>query len=210
MTLTGLADRSHLAIPETSLDTHIDDIVNLITWEDLHDVVLVGHSGGGTPVTGAADRIPERIRRVVYIESGPLPDGTSTFDMNPPEGQEHIKAHLVDGWRYPFPSWEEHRLLGASDQGLDDADKRLISARVTDQPVGPYTQPLRRTGAGDALPKTLISCSFPLDQVKAMIDQGHPFFAALSGPEWELRELPTGHWPMFSRASETADVLASL
>src|SRR3712207_7379490 len=62
-TLTGLGERVHLASPEVDLETHISDVVNLIEFEDLHDVVLLGHSYGGLVVTGAADRIPERISR---------------------------------------------------------------------------------------------------------------------------------------------------
>ncbi len=210
MTLTGLADRRHLATERTDLDTHIDDIVNLIHAEDLHDVVLVGHSGGGQPVTGAADRVPERIRKIVYLDSGPLPDGTSLLDANEPEGRAFIESHIAGGAPYPFPDWERHRMLGASDEGLDENIKRRIAARATAQPARTITQPLRLTGAADGLPKALVTCSFPLGQVKALIDQGHPLFAALAGPEWELREVPTGHWPMFSRPATTAEALSSI
>jgi hypothetical protein len=58
--------------------------------------------------------------------------------------------------------------------------------------------------------KTLIACQFPLAQVKAMIASGHPLFAAISGPDWQFLELPTGHWPMFSRPEDTAQLLAGL
>lgn len=69
VTLTGQGERSHLASTNIDLDTHIQDIVNVILWEDLHDVVLVGHSYGGMVVTGVADRVPGRIRRVVYLDA---------------------------------------------------------------------------------------------------------------------------------------------
>lgn len=69
---------------------------------------------------------------------------------------------------------------------------------------------MRLAGRAAKLPKALISCSIPLEQVRAMIAAGHPYFAALGGPEWELREVLTGHWPMFSRPAETAAVLAEL
>jgi pimeloyl-ACP methyl ester carboxylesterase len=68
-TLTGQGERSHLAGTNIDLDTHIQDIVNVILWEDLHDVVLVGHSYGGMVITGVADRVPDRIRPVVYIDA---------------------------------------------------------------------------------------------------------------------------------------------
>ncbi|MCW2880294.1 MAG: putative esterase [Sphaerisporangium sp.] len=218
LTLTGLADRVHLGSPQTGLDTHIDDIVNTLSHEDLHDVVLVAHSGAGAPVTGAADQIPERIGKIVYLDSGPLAAGLSQLDLYPPEGQEFVKAHLTDGWRYEPPTWEQQEMRGASTAGLGDAEKARIASRMTPQPYGTLTQPLRLRGSGDEpgdggagkLPKALITCSFPLAQVRELIEQGHPFFAAVSGPEWELHELPTGHWPMFSRPEDTARLLGSL
>ncbi|GAA4574357.1 alpha/beta fold hydrolase [Planotetraspora kaengkrachanensis] len=205
LSLTGLADRSHLASPDLDLDTHIGDITNLLTFEDLRDVVLVGHSGSGAAVTGAADRAADRIGRVVYVDSGPVPSGTAQIDLT---GREGLEATVTDGWRYPFPAWEALADSGASIEGLGPRERELMSARATDQPLGTITQPLSLTGAFDKLPKTLISCSFSPDQVKTMIDSGHPFFAALSGPEWELLFLPTGHWPMLSRPADLADLLA--
>ena len=77
LTLTGVADRAHLLGPGVDLDTHTEDIVRLVETEDLRDVVLVGHSYGGMPVSAAALRLRERIARVIYVDSGPLPDGTT-------------------------------------------------------------------------------------------------------------------------------------
>ncbi|WP_214410345.1 alpha/beta fold hydrolase [Sphaerisporangium fuscum] len=212
LTLTGLADRVHLATPETDLETHIDDIVNTLLHQDLHEVILVAHSGAGAPVTGAAHRVPERIAKVVYVDSGPVADGQSQMDLYPPQNQEFVKAHLVDGWRYGPITWEEQEGFGASTAGLDEEVRAGVAARMTPQPYGTLTQPLRLAdgSAAGKLPKALVSCSYPLAQVRQLIEQGHPYFAVLSGPEWELHELPTGHWPMFSRPEDTARLLASL
>ncbi|MFI6780551.1 alpha/beta fold hydrolase [Micromonospora sp. NPDC050276] len=106
MTLTGVAERDHLAGPEVGLDTHTTDIVRLIEVEDLHDVLLVGHSGGGMPVAQAADRVPDRIARVVYVESGPLPDGTAQFDTVPPQEQQRLRAAIGTGHLLPPPAWD--------------------------------------------------------------------------------------------------------
>jgi pimeloyl-ACP methyl ester carboxylesterase len=84
-TLTGLGERAHLASPEVDLETHVTDVVNLIEYEGLCDVVLVGHSYGGLVVTGAADRVPGRVSRLVYLDTTPLPDGGALFDKFPPE-----------------------------------------------------------------------------------------------------------------------------
>lgn len=82
-TLTGLADRSHLLSPELGLGTHITDIAALLRFEDLHDVVLVGHSYGGMVVTGAADREAHRIERLVYLDAAIPQDGEALIDVSP-------------------------------------------------------------------------------------------------------------------------------
>jgi pimeloyl-ACP methyl ester carboxylesterase len=213
VTLTGLGDRVHLAGPGIDLETHIKDIVNVIVFADLHEVILVGHSGAGAPVTGAADRIPERVARVVYVDSGPPADGMTQMDFNEPEWQAFIERRVAErgeGTAYPLISWEEQERAGASLEGLGEAEREWFASRATPQPYGAMTQPLALTGGADKLAKTLITCSFPLEQVHAMIASGHPFFAALAGPEWSFDAVPTGHWPMFSKPAETAAALAAL
>lgn len=99
--------------------------------------------------------------------------------------------------------------MGASLAGLDENDLRHFRSLAVPQPTGTFTQPLRLIHPTTPdLPKTLVACSFPLAQVKEMIASGHPFFAGLTGPEWDMYELPTGHWPMFSRPQATARLLA--
>ena len=82
-TLTGLGEKVHLASPEINLTTHINDIVNVILFEDLHDVILVGHSYGGMVITGVMDRVPERIRHVIFLDAAEPDDGQSYFDVFP-------------------------------------------------------------------------------------------------------------------------------
>ncbi len=87
-TLTGLGEREHLNSTEVDLQTHIDDVVNLILFEDLHDVVLTGHSYGGMVVTGVMDRIPERLRQVVFLDAAVPEDGQSIWDLFGGQGQD--------------------------------------------------------------------------------------------------------------------------
>src|SRR5918999_5721866 len=96
VTLTGLGDRSHLATPRVDLDTYVADVVNLVEFEDLHDVVLVGHSYAGHLVTAVADRIPERIALLVYLDAGPSPDGTAFLDLQPPPARELIERLVAE------------------------------------------------------------------------------------------------------------------
>src|SRR5262245_41474259 len=108
VTLTGLGERAHLARPEIDLDTHLTDVLNLLTYQDLRDVVLVGHSYGGLVVTGVADRAGDRVGRLVYVDSGPLPDGWAHQDFSPPDERAAREERITrdgDGWRLPLPDW---------------------------------------------------------------------------------------------------------
>jgi len=214
-TLTGLGERAHLATPDVGLGTHVQDVVNALHYEDLRDAILVGHSYAGAVVTGVADRSADRLSKVVYLDAGPVPDGSSFLGIQPPDTQEYherlVREH-GDGWRLEMPSWDELTTVnGASLEGLDDATLARIRARATAQPFGTYTELLRLTSPADtSLPKVLIACSFPLEQVRAMIDGGHPWFAEMARPEWSFVEVTTGHWPMFSAPHELAAALLQL
>jgi pimeloyl-ACP methyl ester carboxylesterase len=215
VTFTGLGERSHLANPDVDLDTYIADVVDLVESEDLRDVVLVGHSYAGHVVTAVADRIPERISLLAYLDAGPSPDGAAFMDLQPPAARELIERLVEEtgeGWRIPLPTWEElEGVMGASLEGLGQEERDHMRARATAQPLRTWTQPLSlKNIARDGLPKLLISCSIPLDQVRQMIASGHPWFAALAGPEWSFLELPTGHWPMFSVPDDLASLLLDL
>jgi pimeloyl-ACP methyl ester carboxylesterase len=215
VTFTGLGERAHLATPEVDLDTYLADVVNLIEVEDLSEVVLVGHSYAGLVITGVADRIPERIGLLAYLDAGPSPDGAAFMDLQPPEARELLER-LVDqegeGWRIPLPAWEElEGVMGASLEGLGPDERARMRARATAQPVRTWTQPLSlKNPARDRLDKLLITSSIPLAQVREMIAAGHPWFAELAGPRWSFLELPTGHWPMFSVPEELAALLLGL
>ena len=95
--LTCQGERSHLASTNVDLDTHIQDVVNLIQWEDLHDVVLVGHSYGGMVITGVADRIPNRIKHLIYIDALLPPNGDSVNSLTAGRPRPAVK----DGWIAP-------------------------------------------------------------------------------------------------------------
>lgn len=212
-TLTGLGERVHLAGPQVNLDTHIADVVNLLRYEELRDVVLAGHSYAANVITGVADRVPERIARLVYVDSWPLPDGAAQVETNSPEdrrAQEALVATRDEGWRLPLPSWEELD-QGNELRGLGEAERRLMRERATDHPFGTIAQPVRPTNpARDALPKTAIWCSLTLPEVQGLIDAYPALCSELTRPGWQAVELPTGHWPMFSRPRDLAALLGRL
>jgi pimeloyl-ACP methyl ester carboxylesterase len=195
------------------LDTHIIDVVNLIEFEDLHDVVLLGHSYAGLVATGVADRVPDRISQLVYLDTGALPDGTALIEVFPTEARRHIEQQVEetgDGWRFPMPPQEELATFGSL-EGLGEAQLELLRSRAVDQPFGTFTRPLRlRNPAREALPKVGILCSLSLEEVRAVIASGNPLFREMAGPNWRFVELPTGHYPMLSRPEDLAAVLLGI
>jgi pimeloyl-ACP methyl ester carboxylesterase len=212
-TLTGLGERVHLATPDVDLDTHITDVANLMHYEDLTDVVLVGHSYSGIVVEGAADRASDRVGVVVYVDTAPMGDGVALLDVYPQELREQTHATVAasgEGWRLPFPGFEQ-LAAQASLAGLGAEQRRLMTSRAAAQPFATYTQPLRLTGAGKTYERRAVICSdggFTVEQIRQALASGDPgLFAAYAGPGWEFDEIHTGHWPMLSAPGELARVL---
>ncbi|HLL69759.1 MAG TPA: alpha/beta hydrolase [Micromonosporaceae bacterium] len=206
VTLTGLGERAHLARPDTDLETHITDVVNLLHFEDLRDVVLVGHSYAGTVVTGVADRVPDRISQLVYVDTGPLPDGTAQNDFADPEEQAANAAQVAEhgeGWRLPPPPWTA---IAGEVPDVDDVALAALTERSVAQPWASATEPIRLTGAWEKLPRLGVLSSFTTEQVQGMA-AAVPIFRHMAGDNWRYVELPTWHWPMFSRPAELATIL---
>jgi pimeloyl-ACP methyl ester carboxylesterase len=214
-TLTGLGERAHLATPDVDLDTHITDVTNLMTYEDLREVVLVGHSYSGIVVEGAADRAADRVGMVVYVDTAPMGDGVAHLDWYPPPLRDVTRSVVEtagDGWRLPFPGLEQ---LGrqASLAGLGPDGQRLLTSRAVAQPFATYTQPLRMNHAPNANvhQRRCIVCSdggFSVQQIRDALASDDPgMFAVYAGPGWEFDEIHTGHWPMLSTPEELAAVL---
>jgi pimeloyl-ACP methyl ester carboxylesterase len=209
-TLTGLGDRAHLAAPGVGLGTHVDDVVNLLTFEDLDDVTLVGNSSAGTVITAVADRIPERVSRVIYLDAFVPSDGQSTLDLIAAERRE-IMERLVetegDGWalpRFAPPPWEE--FVPAAWQVTDEADLRWVLPRLRPTPFLHFTQPLEIRRPDDEQPaRVYIRCrGFP-----------HPGFdrhalAAQTSPGWTSRDLDTSHLPYITDPEPLTAILLEL
>ena len=208
LSLTGMAERVHLARPETDLATHVDDVLNLLRYEDLHDVVLVGHSYAGAVVLpGVAYRMPSRIARLVFVDSGPLPNGMSQSQFAGPEEQARNQAQVDrdgDGWRLPPPPWAQ---LAAGVPDLPPAALTALEERSVPQPWATATTPVELTGVWQKIPRLGVLCGFTEAQARGMAATV-PAFQHMDGDPWTYRELPTWHWPMFTRPAELADLLA--
>src|SRR4051812_12382386 len=170
ITLTGLGERVHLARPEIDLETHIADVVNTIQWNDLDDVILAGHSYAGIVITLVADRTPDRVAQLVYVDSAPLMDGMAMTDLYPPDALAALRRTVDesgDGWLYPFPGFAT-LAKNTSIIGLGEREQAIITARATPHPWATYTQPLRLEHAGaEAAPyrRVLIAC----DDMRSLI-----------------------------------------
>jgi len=207
VTLTGLAERVHLARPDVDLETHVTDVLHLLRYEDLHDVVLVGHSyGGAVVIPSVADRVPDRIARLAFVDSGPLPDGMSHAEFAPPDEQARTRA-LVEaegyGWLLPPPVWSD-RAAGATD--VTPAALARLTDRSVPQPWAPALDPVRLTGAWEKIPRLGVMSSFAGAQARALAGTV-PAFRHMDGDGWTYRDLPTWHWPMVSRPADLADIL---
>jgi len=188
-TLTGLGERSHLAAPEINLSTHIQDILNVLLYEDLTEIVLVGHSYSGMVITGVADRAPERVTRLVYLDAFVPEDGQALGDLIRPPANEAASSEVVlrDGWRVPYPYRE--RPFGITAEN----DVQWVLAKITPQPIKTFTEPIRFiNGGAPTIPRTYIYLRPPGEPLS---DTEFVWFAerARTGSGWKYHELVSGH-----------------
>ncbi|MEU0563620.1 alpha/beta fold hydrolase [Dactylosporangium sp. NPDC006015] len=186
-TLTGYGDRIHLLSPEVGLDTHIDDVVRLL--DDQDNVVLVGHSYAGMVITGTANRTPDKIARLVFLDAMVPHNGESAVDVMP------ATQHLIDRaaqtdtpWRLPPMS----RSFGVT----EPADLAWLDTMLSDQPVRCLQQPVAFDNpAAHAIPRTHIHCTTDAPPRRPV------------PPQDEVWELPTGHDCMITMPFELTELL---
>jgi pimeloyl-ACP methyl ester carboxylesterase len=186
------------------LDTHITDVVNVLHYEDLHDVILAGHSYGGMVITGAADRALSRIGHLVYLDASHPRDGESNADLAPGILAESRKSsRVVDGMElFLFPGTDPLGYFGVTD--LEAI--AWMRPRLTPHPWRTFEQPLKlvNQAAVDRLPRTNINCT-PLLAVRA---QSGYLDRALQGDNvWEI---DTGHDLMITEPAAVAEMLLRL
>ncbi|MFH9350814.1 alpha/beta fold hydrolase [Kitasatospora sp. NPDC017646] len=193
LTLSGLAEKRGVPAGQ---QTHVEDVVTEVEQRDLHEVVLVGHSYAGVPVGQAAQRIGDRLARLVLVDASVPADGES-FAAGWPDGGTALKTAIAEngGW---WPCAEPEHFTG---HGLNDEQIARIVAGATPHPGATLTEPAVLTGSLGDLPTTYLACLLP--------DAGPDEEVAelLAGEHWRLVELDTGHWPMFSRPQELARIL---
>jgi len=182
-TYTGLGERAHLANPAIDLETHIQDILNVIAFEDLRDIVLLGHSYGGMVATGVADRARERVTQLIYLDAFVPREGQSLFDLNE-SGREPMRkaASAGDGYRIP---------PNPPPPDTPQADLDWLNARRVAMPVKCFETKLRLEHGEPAMPRSYIYCTrIPLGDVFGQ-------FARRTKNEdgWRYVELDASHAP---------------
>jgi len=199
-TLTGLGERSTMLSPRIDLDLHIRDVVAVLHYEDLRDVVLVGHSYGGMVITGVADRAADRIGRIVYLDAANPVNGQSLLDVAGPMIEATRPAgQVVDGVELVLlPSPEAGRFYGVTDPD----DVAWMADRLTGHPWRCFEQPLQLTheAALWAIPQYHIVCSSTLPTRDPELMEK----ARAAGRLWEI---DTGHDLMITEPDAVADAL---
>ncbi|WP_026120882.1 alpha/beta fold hydrolase [Nocardiopsis potens] len=193
LTLSGVAERQDEPVGP---QTHVQDIVTEVERRDLRGVVLVGHSYSGIPVGQAAERIGDRLARVVFVDSNVPADGESFVSPFPVEGAQLEAEMAANGGAWPPPDVSE---LG--DQGLTAQQLDRFAREATPHPGASLTDRAVLDRPLSELPATYIKC---------LLDGAVPnpdVVELLKSDRWRLVEMHTGHWPMFSRPQELARIL---
>lgn len=199
-TQTGCGERAHLLAKTITLDTFVDDIANVLLRENLHAVELVGHSFGGSVISGVADRMPERIRQLVYLDAIMLENGQTTFDLLDPEAvQKRLRAADSSGGLAIAPPSAE--VFGIR----DSAQLQFVQDRLTSHPLGTYTSQLKLAHAvGNGLPAVYVQCT---DPVYAALQSSRDWVAANA---MQRIEIATGHDAMITAPGLLAELLVKL
>ncbi len=206
-TLTGVAEQAERATPDIGLDTHIQDVVSLIEANDLHQVILVGHSYSGMVITGVADYVPGRIAHLVYLDAVVPHDGQSLADTVPYMGTflRREANKNGDGWRVNPPR-------GGTFGITQEPDMSLVRSRVTPQPLKTFLQPLHfaHPETVASIPHTYIECT----RRGAVIWLMRRLFLRSSLPPtkagWTRRKLASDHIAMLLVPQALASLLLEL
>jgi pimeloyl-ACP methyl ester carboxylesterase len=210
-TATGLGDRVHLADRAINLDTHITDVANVLEFEQLTDVTLVGWSYGGMIITGVAERMPERLAQLIYLDANVPADGENSYDTElysddaRAADRAAAEAAGMPGFLVIDPYVEWIRSLVA-----DPADLDWLFERLVPQPLATYTQPIRLGNpAAAAVPRAFLFCTEGKGDA-ATDTTVRTAIHVRSAPGWNYQELADTHLAPVNTPQATAEALLSL
>ena len=209
-TLTGLGERKHLRMAYSGLDTFITDVTAMIDAEELQDITLVGHSFGGIVITGVADRMPERIKRLVYLDAIVPGDGESLVTSVPgSDSAGHARLIKALGAQAPDGEWmtcPPAEILGLHLASPDARDWDLRN--VTEHPLSSFVEPLPLSRGRPQIRSTYIVCDDPPMPGTAFVAHHADVMAGVYGQQWTARRIATGHMAMVTAPAETVAMLA--
>lgn len=201
-TLTGHGERIHLRRPDVNLDTHVTDVVNVIEWEELTDVILVGHSYGGMIISGVCDAVKDRISHAVFLDAMIPSDGDQVVNGRTMEDIKEIFGPLQDGFLAPPPN----STFGVPESMTDEI--AWMQRRLTPQLTGTWLQKISLpNGGSEGLPRTFVFCS---DRPALSESQQARIDMVKNDPTWSYAELPTGHDSMITMPVETAELFVRI
>ena len=188
-TMSGAGIRQYELRPDITLETHVNDVLGVLEFEDLKDVILVGHSYGGMIITSVAEHAAERLATLVYVDAFVPSDGQSAFECFPPwlaNALDQQAAELGNGWR--LPGFEGRLDLWA----LKDGPHRdFVRTKLTDFAISCFKSPARLpTGAATKLRRAFIACNAEGYRLTEVFE---PFAAQARREGWPYLALPTGH-----------------
>jgi len=195
-TLTGLGERSHLLAPGINLATHVADIVNVMKWERLRDVVLCGHSYGGFVISRVAEEMASAIRSIVFLDAFLPADGDTIEKVTGPAIQDAVRAALQRSELGVPPR-------SAETFGVNEADRAWVDSLCVPQPIGTFTSPIVLDGARERISrKTYIRAK---GYHNPSFDRA--FGAAKSDPSWHCHHVPCGHDVMVDMPERLSELL---
>ncbi|HUC49411.1 MAG TPA: alpha/beta hydrolase [Xanthobacteraceae bacterium] len=195
-TLTGLGERSHLLHQGVDIGTHIDDVVNVMKWERLTDVVLCGHSYGGFVISGVAEQMAAAIRSIVFLDAFLPADGDTTQNLTSGAVREAIRAALASGALGMPPRPAEFF-------GVNEADRAWVDSLCTPQPIGTFTYKIALTGAREKIARKIYI------RAKNYANPGFDRAVATvkSDPSWRFHEVASGHDVMVDMPERLSELL---
>jgi pimeloyl-ACP methyl ester carboxylesterase len=194
--LTGLADRSHLLSRDVNLTTHANDVANLIKWEDLKDVVLVGHSSAGFVVTQAAEQIGDQVASIVYLDAFVPQVGDSLISLANPGPRKALEEAVARGDLVARP-------VPAAAFNVNEKDRAWVDAKCTPHPLAAVVEKIAATGGREKIArKTYIRAtgfkSPVFDETLARMK---------AAPGWKTYEVASGHDVMVDHPDRLAGIL---
>jgi len=197
ITLTGMGEKVHLASETVGMETGIQDVLNVIKYNDLTDVVLVGHSFAGKIVASVADQVPDRIRTLLYLDS------FRPKEVKTPQGG-FPDEFPMEGWRVPFPKM----ILDDVGKDIQGADREWLLSKATALPVRYFRDSITLSGNIDSVKKAYVFCTRGGDNVDAILKETGVYKDyKIEGP---YKIIDSGHWPMITKPKELSEDLIIL